>query len=93
MKPKFDDKIFDRNILNKDYSNFDHIHPGEEVEAKVRAGTHVIYHPAWDHHGTISHDGERFVERIKRYGAVVGYSTGETLKEAFEGANEQYGWD
>ncbi len=74
-----------------EYSNFDCDHPGEEAELAIKAKTHFIEHPAWDHHGVIWHDGERFVERVKIYYVEQPLVYGDTLKEVFESVNELYG--
>lgn len=75
-----------------EYSNFDHKHPGEEAEAALRAGTHYVEHPAYDHYGVIWFDGEQFIERTKAYHVVVGVYKGDSMKDVFEQANEEHGW-
>ena len=73
------------------YSNCDHVHPGVAAEASVKAGTHFINHPAWEHFGNIwFHDG-RFVERVWRHRTVVDVVHGDSLKEVFEAVNTIHG--
>jgi len=77
----------------EEYSNFDHTPPGEDAIEALKAGTHYVAHPAWDHWGAIWFKDGKFIEETKAYQSIVGTYTGDSINSVYEQANEAHGND
>jgi len=73
-------------------SNFDHtIEP--ETEEKLKSGKFYGEYPAWNFHGDVWFDGERFKCMVMRYWAHIETVEASSLEEIMEIASTKWGSD
>lgn len=76
--------------LGSVYSNFDH-EMDPAVEAQLANGDGSATHPAWNYHGQIWKDGDRFFELVRRFGVPVEVFEGESVADVVAQAVEEFG--
>lgn len=74
------------------YSNYAHEFD-EDVRKQLEKGNCSANHAAWNFHGTIWFDGQRWNEEIRCYRVLVETIVADSLQELIEESNTKYGRD
>lgn len=73
-------------------SNFDH-EIDKKIENQLRQGNCYAGYPAWDFHGQVYWENDRFYCEVRRYGYLVDVISADTLEELMGNVSGEYGWD